>query len=335
MNPLPAVARWRQVVCLTVVARFVATGAGIILGTALASTSVAAASAADAARSQVALTFDDLPNHGGLPPGLTRSDVARTLIAALQQRRVAPSYGFVNAQGLKDGEDQLQVLRLWRAAGYLLGNHAFSHMDLNEHSVDDFENDVLANEPTLREFMAGAVWRWFRFPYLHQGETAEKRQAVAAFLRERGYRIAEVTLNFDDWAYNGPYARCSAEGDAAALEWLKQSYLEQAAAAVEQGRREARDLVGRDIRHVMLLHIGAMTAAMMPRLLDLLERERFDVVELAQAAADPVYATVPEQATRDGLTLLEQLRRARTGDARPTAEPTLPRPFEKLAALCQ
>jgi peptidoglycan-N-acetylglucosamine deacetylase len=313
----------------------VATVGSFVVETVTARPSAAAVAGADAGRSQVALTFDDLPNHGGLPPGVTRSDVARALIAALQERHVPPSYGFVNARGLEDGEDQVQVLSLWRAAGYPLGNHAFSHMDLNDHTVAEFEKDVLAGEPTLRGLMGDADWRWFRFPYLHQGETDEKRRAVAVFLREHGYRVAEATLNFDDWAYTDPYARCSAKGDSAAIEWLKQSYLERAAAAFARGRQEARDLFGRDIPHAMLLHIGAMTAAMMPRLLDLLERERFDVVELAQAAADPVYAAVPERATRDGLTLLEQVRRSRERAASPSAQTAGPPPLEKLAATCQ
>jgi peptidoglycan/xylan/chitin deacetylase (PgdA/CDA1 family) len=283
---------------------------------------------------ELALTFDDLPNHGGLPPGMSRAGVARSLIAALQARRAPPSYGFVNAQGLSEGEDQREVLRLWRAAGYPLGNHAFSHMDLNTHSVAEFEEDVRKNEPILRELMAAADWRFFRFPYLHQGDSEEKRRAVADFLRERGYRVAEVTLNFDDWAYNDPYARCSAKQDASAIEWLKQSYRTRASESLERGRREARALFGREIRHVMLLHNGAFTAAMMPSLLDLLEKDRFEIVELAFAEADPVYASVPARATPDGQTLLDRARHAQASTVS-SVGPMPPPPLEKLAALCR
>lgn len=284
-------------------------------------------------RARVALTFDDLPNHGPLPPGLTRSDVVRALLAILKQHGAPPSYGFVNARGLADGEDQRQTLRLWRAAGHPLGNHAFSHMDLNTHSVAEFEQDVVAGEPALREHMGDGDWRWFRFPYLRQGETVEKRRAVADFLRRRGYRTAEVTLDPNDWAVTDAYARCSARGDAAAVERLERGFLERAADTLARGRREARSLFGREVAHVLLLHAGAFTAHVLPRLLDLLAREGFDVVELPEAASDAIYAAVPEQATPEGLTLLEQVRRVRGRDGGANDAPRPP--LDELRALCR
>ena len=60
------------------------------------------------------------------------------------------------------------------------------------------------NEKTLREHMGDQGWRWLRYPYLREGDTLEKRRAVRHALGERGYRIAQVTMSFDDWAYNGP-----------------------------------------------------------------------------------------------------------------------------------
>ncbi len=59
--------------------------------------------------------------------------------------------------------------------------------------------------------MKDADWHWFRYPYLREGETLEKRHAVATLLKDRGYRVAQVTLNFDDYAYNDPYTRCMGE----------------------------------------------------------------------------------------------------------------------------
>jgi hypothetical protein len=53
-------------------------------------------------------------------------------------------------------------------------------MDLHTHTVAEFEQDLLANEATLRGLMAGQDWHSLRFPYLHAGETPEKRNAAAA-----------------------------------------------------------------------------------------------------------------------------------------------------------
>src|SRR5258707_7859492 len=45
---------------------------------------------------RIAITFDDLPAHGPLPPGETRLEVASKIIAALHNAHVPPIYGFVN-----------------------------------------------------------------------------------------------------------------------------------------------------------------------------------------------------------------------------------------------
>jgi peptidoglycan/xylan/chitin deacetylase (PgdA/CDA1 family) len=259
----------------------------------------------------VALTFDDLPVHAALPPGLSRSDVARSILAALQAHHAPPTYGFVNAKGLEGGPDNAEVLRLWREASHPLGNHAYSHMDLHANTAEAFEQDVVANEPALRTYMGDRDWRWLRFPYLREGDTLEKRRAVARFLWEHGYRIAEVTMSFDDYAFNDPYARCLAANDAASVEKLKESYLRRAAASLTAGQEAARLVYGRDIPHVMLLHIGGFQTVMLPKLLDLLDERGFKLVTLEEAESDPVYSVDPDVALPGGATLLDQVMAAR------------------------
>jgi lysophospholipase L1-like esterase len=46
---------------------------------------------------KIAMTFDDLPEHGPLPPGETRMEVISKIIAALRDAQLPPTYGFVNA----------------------------------------------------------------------------------------------------------------------------------------------------------------------------------------------------------------------------------------------
>jgi peptidoglycan-N-acetylglucosamine deacetylase len=291
----------------------------------------AAAAPAPAARTKVALTFDDLPVHGPLPPGTTRADVARSIVATLKAAKAPATYGFINAKGIRDAPETAEFLDIWRAAGHPLGNHTFSHMDLHTNSVEAFEQDTHANEPTLKASMSGGDWHWFRYPYLREGETLDKRHAVAEFLKAHGYRVAEVTLSFDDYAYNDPYARCVAAKDSAGVAWLKESYASRAAAELSRGRDEAKRLYGHDIGHVMLLHVGAFQMVMLPKLMDLLRDGGFDLVTLPEAQADPAYtASESDVATKGGSTLLERTRAAR-GLTPPPGDDT----FAKLGALCK
>jgi peptidoglycan/xylan/chitin deacetylase (PgdA/CDA1 family) len=284
---------------------------------------------------RVALTFDDLPAHGPLPQGVTRVDVARSIIAALQAHNAPPTYGFINARQLESTPADVEVLNVWRAAGHPLGNHAFSHMDLHANTAEAFDQDVIANEATLRTLMADRDWHWFRYPYLREGDTADKYKTVREALAKRGYRVAQVTLDFSDYAYNAPYARCLARNDLENIAWLKQSYLDRAAASLARGQDAAREIFGRDINHVMLLHIGAFETVMFPRLLDLLKERGFALTTLEEAQSDDAYKKVPVRDSNWSGTLLDQLRASRPAPP-PSSGTPVPSEniFTKLSTLC-
>jgi peptidoglycan-N-acetylglucosamine deacetylase len=238
---------------------------------------------------QIAFTWDDLPVHGALPRDETRVEIGRKLIAAMKDAKMPPVYGFVN--GVRTEEEPLStpMLANWRAAGLLLGNHAWSHVNLNQNSLEAWEADVLKNEDILKADMGSADWHWFRYPNLAEGETAEKRQAARRFLSEHGYRIAGVTMSFQDYAYNDPYARCVAKNDTAAVAQLEAAYLAAADAAIDSSRGMSKTLYGRDIPYVLLMHVGALDAKMLPRLLKLYRDRGFTFVGLEEAEKDPFY----------------------------------------------
>ncbi|HTQ62270.1 MAG TPA: polysaccharide deacetylase family protein [Candidatus Solibacter sp.] len=281
-------------------------------------------------RGQIAITVDDLPTHGLMPPGMTRSEIARNMIAAFKAKGIGPVYGFVNGEKLDGDWDKANVLKIWTDAGFLLGNHTYSHMDITSNSAAAFEEDIVENEGTLEGFMGGRDWHWFRYPYLNEGDTLAKRHAVRNYLRERGYRVAQVSIDFQDWAWNDPYARCMAKHDAQSVEWLKSSYLNMAMEYVSLGQKMAVMLFGRDIRHVLLLHIGAFDSVMLSSLLDSLQKQGFKFVPLQEAESDPAYQTDPDAALSTGGTLLEQMVESKHLDYPPHAD----EPLTKLDALC-
>lgn len=280
---------------------------------------------------EVALTFDDLPAHGPLPSGMTRADVATSIIHALEAVHAPTIYGFVNEKSLGEGPSAAKALQLWRDAGFPLGNHTASHMDLATNTVEAFEQDLLADEPVLQKLMGDQGWRWLRFPYLHEGDTPKKHDAIEAYLKERGYKVAEVTLSFGDYAYNEPYVRCLAKNDQQGVAQLEQSYMTGAAASLTQGSNNARRIYGRDIKHVMLLHIGAFETVMLPRLLDLLQQRGFRLITLPDAANDPAYAVEPSPLTKWSGTFLQQMLTAKQLPDETNFDDSL----AKVAAICK
>jgi peptidoglycan/xylan/chitin deacetylase (PgdA/CDA1 family) len=238
---------------------------------------------------EVAITFDDLPVHGPLPPGETRLEVAQKIISALRAAGAPPIYGFVNGVRLEQEPASAPVLDAWRAAGFPLGNHTWSHPNLNALSVEAYDAEIARNEPLLQEKMGEGDWRWFRYPFLAEGEPPEKRAAIRAFLADRGYRVAAVTMSFSDYAYNEPYVRCMAKGDDATIARMEAAWLEGAAHALDVDRTLSTAIYGREIPYVLLMHVGAFDARMLPRLLELYRARGVRLVTLPEAERDPFY----------------------------------------------
>jgi peptidoglycan/xylan/chitin deacetylase (PgdA/CDA1 family) len=306
----------------------------------MAAAFVSGTACADAAKLKVALTFDDLPINGTLPTGKKESDFARDTIRVLKKHRIAPSYGFINANKLERNPDGALALEIWVAGGHPLANHTYNHLDLTRNTIEDFQREILRNEPALELLMGpgskGAAgkhdWRWFRYPYLHEGDTLEKRRAVRAFLAANGYRIAQTTLDWEDYLWNSAHARCWMKQDAQGIEWLKESYRTAAREFMRFQRQNSRAVFGRDVNHVMLLHLGSFSSVILPDLFRILDEEGFVIVTLEEAQSDAAYDYDPDIADARGGTLVELGMQAKTISWPPDA-PRIPR--ERLTSICQ
>lgn len=261
---------------------------------------------------------------------MTRVDTAKSILKTLKDAHAPKVYGFVNAKKLEEHPEDIEVLKLWRSAGFPLGNHTYSHLSLNTASAEQFDENVAADEPLLKSLMDHQNWHWFRYPYLWEGDSLDKRHEVRQYLKDHKYHVAQVTLDFEDYLWNGPYARCMEKNDSASIDWLKSSYMSTAAEYIALGQQMAKLIYGRDIRHVLLLHIGGFETVMLPQLLDFMKKQGFKFVTLADAEKDPVYNTDPDVALKDGGTLLDQMM-----EAKHITFPPNQKPYEQLNAICK
>ena len=289
---------------------------------------LAAPAAAREAKPVIAITFDDLPSHSALPPDTTRVESARRTIKASTDAKVEV-YGFVNGAQIDREPDSAAVLDMWRAAGLPLGNHGGRHLSLNQASVADYMADIDRTAALIEPKMAGRDWHWFRFPFLAEGDDPAKRLEVRKALADRHYRVAGVTMSFGDYMWNEPYARCVAMGDKGAIATLEASYLRAASESARAARADARALYGRDIPYVLLMHIGALDAVMLPRLLRQYRDEGFDFTTLDRAEADPVFAADVDPSLPPAPARWEQLR-AKGITAQPVENLS-----QKLDSLCR
>ena len=279
---------------------------------ACACASAPAPSPAGSGEIRVAVTVDDLPRHGPEAPGQDRLALTRALLEVLGQHHVPRVYGFVNAGRAQPGDRA--GLEAWVAAGHALGNHTAHHPDIRKVGLEGYLADVDAGEPLLAELLGPGqerVWKVFRYPYLWQGTDVPSRLALRQALVERHYRIAEVTIDFDDWAYNPPYVRCLERGDGASIAALESMLLDAAVSQLRWADDTLRRLTGRPVPQVLLLHAGAFDAHILDRLLSAYEDANVRWIPLDEALADPVYQREPDPPRSWRAELPVQMIRAR------------------------
>jgi peptidoglycan/xylan/chitin deacetylase (PgdA/CDA1 family) len=270
---------------------------------------------------QVALTIDDLP-RGGDGGGTSLAEVkalTATLLRPFRDGKV-PVIGFVNEgrpvafgpQGLRE------VLDLWLDHGADLGNHSFSHLDINRVSLDDYTADVVRGEPIVRAALEarGRELRYYRHPFLRTGPTPDIKRGLQTFLDGRGYRVAPVTLDNSDYQYAALYTR-PAFRERVAREYLP--YMESIVAFFEA---RAVEVVGREIPQVLLLHANQLNADMAPALLEMFRRRGYRFVTLDEALEDDAYALPETYAGRGGFSWMH--RWSRTKGLTPKGEPEPP-----------
>lgn len=249
----------------------------------------------------VALTFDDLPlagNLDGMTPKAKLSDsrtVNRKIIAVLR-RHHAPATAFVNEDKVVESghaAEERAVLREWTQHGYDLGNHTYSHVDLDKVTIDGFEKEVLEGEASVRPLMqqAGKQLEYLRFPFNHTGETAEKHAAVADFLHQRSYEVATCTVENSDWLFARAYRTMLDRRDGQTARRLRDEYLEYTRKELEYFGELNEQIFDHEIPQVMLLHANRLNADALDNVLRVFEKAGYRFVTLQQAQSDGAYKT--------------------------------------------
>lgn len=301
------------------------------LSVTMAAILLAAGAAQAADRFDIAITVDDLSVHGALPKGQTWPGIAQSYLDTLKAHNVPEAYGFVNALRLKEAPASTPALDLWRKAGYPLGNHTYSHMGLSQApSLEAWEDNVKQGEPPIEARMKNADWRVLRYPFLDAGNTPERHDAALAWLTKQGYKIADVSISFDDWAYTDTYARCLDKGDTQAIEAMKANYFQRVDETIARTKAVSQRVYGRTIPQVLLTHMGSFSAATLPEVMRRLDAAGAHYVPLARAQSDPAYKDPSPQA--GNATLME--RHARDAHVDLAGLPNVT-PVLKVDALCR
>ena len=244
---------------------------------------------------EVAVTIDDLP--AGMADRLPATDITAMttkLLTTLRDQKI-PVVGFVNEKKLyKTGEvdERIKALQMWLDYGFELGNHTFSHASLNQVGLKAWEDEVIQGESVTRMLLAPRKLklRYFRHPYLDTGRDLLTRREAEAFLVERGYRIAPITLDGWDWMFAGLYEDAKKRNDAALQQQIVKEYLAYHDAVFAYSEQLSVKIVGYEPKQILLLHASNLEADHIGELLDVLRKRGYCFITLEDALGDQAYS---------------------------------------------
>lgn len=257
-------------------------GIAIVLG------SITGAGAAEGSR-KIALTFDDAPRgDGGFFSGEERTG---RLIRELKEAGVDEAMFFVKTGHIRSDADR-ERLQAYVRAGHRLANHSHSHDWLRRTEAAEYLADVARASEILIDFEGYDPF--FRFPYLDEGRSEEKRDAVRDGLAELELQHGYVTVDNYDWHLAGRARRATGDGSTVDREALKAVYIEHILDSVAFYDRIARDTLGRSPKHVLLLHENDLAALFIGDLVAALRERGWEIIGARDAYDDPIAERLPE-----------------------------------------
>ena len=265
---------------------------------------------------KVSITIDDLPCAYCKTADEQREVIVK-LIATLSEYG-APAIGFVNESKLYQGNApepaRVQLLHDWLKAGHELGNHTFSHLSIDRASVQEYEKDLLEGEKIMRPMLRayGKELKYFRHTQLRTGPTARYKEELDAVLRKHQYLVAPVTFDNDEYIYGYCYHKAKLAGDSASMRIIAYEYIDHMKRIFWHYKSISRELLGRNIAHVLLIHANELNADHLPHILDLLKADHYAFVPLDEALQDEAYR-LPEGWHTRGLSWLHRWQLAKGG----------------------
>jgi peptidoglycan-N-acetylglucosamine deacetylase len=238
---------------------------------------------------QFSITMDDFNWRD--PVKLTQVERNESILNTLHSNSIKAALFVVG--GNIDNKEGKALLQRWDNTGHLIGNHTYSHRNYNarETVIADYLQDILRAEELLKVFPR--FQKYFRFPALKEGDTVEKRDAMRAFLAEHGYRVGHVTIDNSDWIVDQRLQARLKKDPNADVKPYRDFYMEHMWARAEYYDDLARRVLGRPVKHTVLVHFNLLNGLFLNDLITMFKSKGWQPIDAEEAFKDPVFASKP------------------------------------------
>ncbi|HVF92515.1 MAG TPA: polysaccharide deacetylase family protein [Blastocatellia bacterium] len=239
---------------------------------------------------RVAITMDDFSMAE--TPRLSVEERNRRVLDALARHSDLKAALFVAGKNC-DNEQGKRMLGPWNDRKHTIANHSYSHHYYNSKrmSFQVFSEDALRGEAVIKDF--SRFKKLFRFPYLKEGDTAEKRDLMRAFLKKHGYRTGHVTIDASDWYVDDRLRKRLEKEPDADLSPYRNYYLDHIRDRATYYDDLSRKVLGRSVKHTLLVHFNLLNALFLDDLLSMFENRGWKLIDADEAFEDPVFSSAP------------------------------------------
>ena len=264
---------------------------------------LAAAFAQSGSAQHVAITIDDLPYMfpSRVSPAEGKAQT-EAIIDALKAHN-AVAVGFTVGQMVN--EDTAPAINAFVAAGHKIGNHSWSHPDYDTLWSWQFRRETARAHAALEPWLEPPLY--YRFPYLREGKTPGRKAKADAILDELGYTNIPVSIDTQDWRYNADYVAALAENNHAKAHDIARDYVAHMKERSLHYRDLARQEFGRDVAHILLLHLNQINADHLLDVLDWYAQNGWTFISVSEAMQDPLYAMPDLYTGPEGLSQIERV----------------------------
>lgn len=231
---------------------------------------------------EIAITIDDLPLVASKmdTPGNQQRSTERfdRIIAALTENQV-PATGFVIAGAIEKG--QWEFLERFRNAGFTIGNHTYSHYNLNRMNAEKYIADLDRADQKLTPLLSEP--KYFRYPYLAEGNKTTKPE-VLAYLNEHHYVVAPVTIDSKDFEFNERLYKVPFRTREQYVGKLKNQYL---AYIWKQTLKAEKRANGEPVKQILLIHANLLNSYLLGDIIQMYKENGYKFITLTEALKNP------------------------------------------------
>ncbi|WP_158967261.1 polysaccharide deacetylase family protein [Paraglaciecola sp. L3A3] len=236
---------------------------------------------------QLAITFDDAPRPD--TSYFNSEERNNQLLSALRKHDVTAMF-FITTKHIEKGREQRLVE--YAENNQLLANHTHSHLSAYKVPPADFIADVSQAHKILQTYKN--YQPYFRFPYLHHGDTQEKVDELRTGLTTLGLKQGYITIEDSDWYLDSLFQKAVRAKIPLKLDKWRDIYISHILASANFYQQLADKNLTKPVKQVLLMHENDLAALFMDDLIQALKKDEWEIITPLDAFNDDIAKRLPQ-----------------------------------------